>query len=246
MILFHGTLIEHLPAILKDGIEPGEGWGGAGTSGVFLSGTPYGALYWAKIAYQRAHEDKMEVDRFDRDHGKDMDSLIAILAVEVPESAYVNLWGDEEQYEDIGVELDPKDWRGSLRELGDVRFAGAIPPDWIVEVIQPTMIFATTATLPEPEAVGEYINDTEVEWGEDLDDAAFQLEAVPLTDLEKAETRPLLIEQVDMTMVGETRTKGPMVLDADMSVIDGMHRLADAIVADQSAVLAYVRVGAVD
>src|SRR3990170_8090904 len=32
-VLYHGTLKEHVPAILERGIERGEGWGGAGTSG---------------------------------------------------------------------------------------------------------------------------------------------------------------------------------------------------------------------
>lgn len=43
--LYHGTLAKHVKSIRQRGIEVGEGWGGAGTSGVFLSGSPEGALY---------------------------------------------------------------------------------------------------------------------------------------------------------------------------------------------------------
>lgn len=137
-ILFHGTLTEHLPAILKNGIEPGAGWGGAGTFGTFLSGTIDGALYWAKLAYQRTHDGKMEIHRFDRDHGREADRLIAVLAVEIPESETGKLKADEEQFEDVGVDLDPDDWKQSLIVIGDVRFDGQIPAAWIREVIPPS------------------------------------------------------------------------------------------------------------
>lgn len=140
MIFFHGTLLENVPNLLDRGIEPTEGWGGAGTVGVFLSGTPDGALYWAKLAYQRNHGGKMEIDRFDREHAQELDNLVAILAVEIPSDSFDGLWGDEEQYEDVDAEIHPQDWRGSLREIGDIRFDGPIPPQWIVEVIQPSKL----------------------------------------------------------------------------------------------------------
>jgi hypothetical protein len=138
--LFHGTLIENIPEILSNGIEAGEGWGGAGTSGAFLSGTPAGALYWAKMAYQRTNSEKMEVHRFDRDHGQEVDHLLAVVAVEIPEDETGRLMADEEQFEDVLARFDPTDWRESLKAIGDVRFDGPIPADWVTEVIRPTDI----------------------------------------------------------------------------------------------------------
>lgn len=139
-VLFHGTLLENVPSILERGIERGEGWGGANTSGAFLSGTSEGALYWAKIAYQRAHEEDLEVYDFDRDHGHEIDSLLAILAVNVPENATSELRADEEQFEDVHADFPATDWEQSLKVIGDVRFDGEIPKEWIVEVIPPSKV----------------------------------------------------------------------------------------------------------
>lgn len=138
--LFHGTLIQNVPEILSNGIEVGEGWGGAGTSGAFLSGTPAGALYWAKMAYQREHGEKLEIYKFDRDHGHEVDELLAVVAVLVPESETGRLMADQEQFEDVHARFDPTDWRESLKAIGDVRFDGPIPPGWITEVIRPSSI----------------------------------------------------------------------------------------------------------
>lgn len=98
-----------------------------------------------------------------------------------------------------------------------------------------------TADLPAPGAVAEYIRDTEVEWGIPSENAIFKLKVVPFEWLEDAEERPLSIDTVDLSMAGKSQTKGPIVLDADFSVIDGMHRLADAIVAERESIEAYVR-----
>jgi len=138
--LFHGTLTQHLPEILANGISEGEGWGGAGTRGTFLSGSIQGALYWAKIAYQRDAGEKMEIDRFDRDHGHHADELIAVLVVDVPESETSRLKADEEQFEDVGADFDPADWQRSLKEIGDVRFEGPIPKEWVQEVVPPSRV----------------------------------------------------------------------------------------------------------
>lgn len=138
--LYHGTLKQHLPAILKHGIERGEGWGGAGTSGAFLAGTPAGALYWAKIAYQREHGEKVEPERFDRAHGHEADELLAILKVQIPDDQADLLRADEEQFEDVQADFPAEDWRQSLKAIGDVRFDGEIPPGWIVDVIPPSAI----------------------------------------------------------------------------------------------------------
>jgi hypothetical protein len=139
-VLYHGTLKEHVPAILERGIERGEGWGGAGTSGAFLSGTPEGALYWAKIAYQREHGEKVEPDRFNRVHGHEADELLAVLTVQIPDDQVGLLRADEEQFEDVHADFPPEDWRQSLKVIGDVRFDGEIPPTWIRDVIPPGAI----------------------------------------------------------------------------------------------------------
>jgi hypothetical protein len=99
-----------------------------------------------------------------------------------------------------------------------------------------------TIGLPDPDAVNEYLNDTDTDWGIDPNVAIFKLKTVGLGALENAEIRPLQIDEIDMSMVGQTRTKGPIVLDADYSVIDGMHRLADAVDKGAETVKAYVRV----
>lgn len=139
-ILYHGTLVEHLPEISRKGLEETEGWGGAGTRGVFLSGTPQGALYWAKMAYQRANGGKLEVHSFDRDHGAQADSLLAVIEVRIPAEYADVLKADEEQFEDVGADFPPDDWRQSLEKIGDVRFAGAIPARWLGRAISPSEI----------------------------------------------------------------------------------------------------------
>jgi hypothetical protein len=138
--LFHGTLLQNLPEILTSGIEVSEGWGGANTSGAFLSGTPEGALYWAQMAYQREQGEKLEIYKFDRDHGHEVDHLLAVVAVEIPEDETGRLMADQEQFEDVHARFDPTDWRESLKAIGDVRFDGPIPPNWVTEVIRPSSI----------------------------------------------------------------------------------------------------------
>jgi hypothetical protein len=138
--LYHGTLLENVPAILERGIERGEGWGGAGTSGAFLSKTPQGALYWAKIAYQRDRNERMEILHFDRDHGYEIDKLLAILVVQIPDDQAGLLRADEEQFEDVGADFPAEDWRQSLEKIGDVRFEGEIPPAWVVDVKHPVPV----------------------------------------------------------------------------------------------------------
>ena len=98
-----------------------------------------------------------------------------------------------------------------------------------------------TDDLPAPGAVAEYIRDTQVAWGIHSENAIFKLKIVPLEWLEDAEERPLSLATVDLSMAGRSRTKGPIVLDADFSIIDGMHRLADAVLAERESIEAYVR-----
>jgi hypothetical protein len=90
--------------------------------------------------------------------------------------------------------------------------------------------------------VDDYINDVEPEWEAAAKTAVFRRREVPIVDLERAKRRPLDLDDLDLSMAGQTMTKGPIVLDDDYSVIDGMHRLADAVVAGERSVQAYVRV----
>jgi hypothetical protein len=138
--LYHGTLVQNLPRIFAEGIRQGEGWGGAGTVGTFLSGEPEGALYWAKMAYQRSVGGDLEAEMFDRFHFGHADELIAVVAVEIPDDRTDDLKADEEQFEDVLADFSPDDWRQSLEKIGDVRFNGPIPSDWIQGVIAPSVI----------------------------------------------------------------------------------------------------------
>jgi hypothetical protein len=128
--LYHGTLREYLDPILRGGIEVGEGWGGAGTSGVFLSKTVDGAVYWAKMGYQREHEERMEISKFDPANLKEL----AVVKVSVPADKTENLRADMEQADDVGFEGDETDWQASLKEIGDVRYDGEVPASWVSEV----------------------------------------------------------------------------------------------------------------
>jgi len=134
---WHGTTRDRLPEILRSGLEPSEGWGGAGTFGVYLSGTPEGALYWAKIAYQLANDEKMEARRFDRKHGDRIVELLAIVSVTVPPEAIKNLRADMEQAEDVRFKGEPKDWEASLDQIGDVMYDGEVPAAWVTEAELP-------------------------------------------------------------------------------------------------------------
>lgn len=91
------------------------------------------------------------------------------------------------------------------------------------------------------EDIEEYVDDVGADWNPA--ESFWHQEEVPLEKLTQAEWRMLpSLNIVDMSMAGQTRTKGPMILDSDYSVIDGMHRLADAIKAGRTTVNAYVRV----
>ena len=131
VILYHGTLRSRLDSIMSGGLKAGSGWGGAGTHGVYLSGSPAGALYWAKIAYMSEQEEGMEPEKFDRKYGKDQDKLLVVLKVRVPSEATENLRADMEQAEDYGFEGEPEDWQSGLAEIGDVMYLGDVPAEWI-------------------------------------------------------------------------------------------------------------------
>lgn len=93
-----------------------------------------------------------------------------------------------------------------------------------------------------PDVIDEYLADTEIEWEIPSDQAVFFRRIIPLVNLEEAFIRPLRLEKVDRGMVSQSRTRGPIVLDADYSVIDGMHRIADALARRDLSIEAYVRI----
>lgn len=125
-VLYHGTERHNLATIEEEGLHMGEGWGGAGTNGVFLSGSPEGALYWAKQSYSMRRGEKAE--HFDRHHGEDE---VVVLEVNIPVEFLSSLKADMEQAEDVGFDGSEDDWERALEEIGDVRFDGPIPPEWI-------------------------------------------------------------------------------------------------------------------
>ena len=131
VVLYHGTLRSNLEDILSNGLSVHEGWGGAGTSGVYLTKSIDGALYWAKLAYMREIEEDLEAHKFDRKYGKKINDLLVVLKVTIPADKVDNLRADMEQAEDYGFEGDPEDWRGSLDVIGDVMYSGVVPSEWI-------------------------------------------------------------------------------------------------------------------
>lgn len=136
VVLFHGTPRSKLKEILKTGLEPSPGWV-TGAEGVYLSKTRDGALYWAKLAFMAAREETLEIARFDRRYGKDVEKLLAIVSVTIPESGLVHLRADMEQAEDVGFEGEAGDWTASLDEIGDAMFVERVPAAWISEVELP-------------------------------------------------------------------------------------------------------------
>lgn len=132
LVLYHGTTIDRLSGILESGLEPSEGWGSAGTEGVFLSGTEAGALSWAKIRLMRDMGwSKWEDRYFSERLGRDGLLCLVVLRVRVPESAQGGLRADMEQAEDFGFEGEPEDWESALDEMGELMFDGEIPASWI-------------------------------------------------------------------------------------------------------------------
>lgn len=83
--------------------------------------------------------------------------------------------------------------------------------------------------LSNPDDVNDYLDDTGTIWGMDLEKVTFSLQEVRLLELEKAKSRPLTLFSIDRGMIGQTKSLGPILLDNDLSVIDGMHRLADTV-----------------
>lgn len=126
--LFHGTLASCAEKILREGLVASSGWGGAGTHGVYLSGSLDGAFYWAKLAYLRERGEKLEAARFNSKYSYDN---IKVIVVKIPEKAFDKLRADMEQSEDYCFNGSEMDWEDSLEKIGDVMFAGNIPSDWL-------------------------------------------------------------------------------------------------------------------
>ena len=176
--LYHGTFSSNVPSILENGLEPGEGWGGAGTSGVFLSSRPEGALYWAKLAYQRSKGGLLEADRFDRQFSLGQaQQVISVLKVVIPAEATGSLRADMEQAEDASFEGGAGDWEASLERIGDVVYKGTIPASWISPVGrigQPRTVTAATVPIPTLDEVVRWGGSGPLEmvdWGKVLDKA---------------------------------------------------------------------------
>jgi len=134
--LYHGTLKEHIKEIEKfGGIKETQGWGGAGTFGVFLSGTYDAALLWAKIAYMVQIHNEFNPFKFDRLFPSDAAwDQIVVLEVKIPKKFESLLRVDLEQAEDVGFEGNEYDWRASLKQIGDVRFAAPVPISWLKQI----------------------------------------------------------------------------------------------------------------
>lgn len=131
-ILYHGTQRKYIDSIMKDGIRTTEGRGGAGTSGVYLSATPQGALYWAKDNFVMDHPEIKEISRLDRHYtSEELEEMFVVLKVKIPANKTSFLKADMEQAEDVGFEGSDKDWESSLEQIGDVVFEEKIPSAWI-------------------------------------------------------------------------------------------------------------------
>ena len=141
VVLYHGTFKPFVPSILKDGLTPATGWGGANTTGVFLSGSPEGARYWGRYAaasnLDLDGDGDADFDGNAERYERRFPSLphVQVLRVTVPANKVKNLRADMEQAEDVGFEGGAADWQESLAAIGDVMYAGPIPAAWI-EVFQ--------------------------------------------------------------------------------------------------------------
>ena len=141
VVLYHGTFKDFVPSILRDGLTPATGWGGANTTGVFLSGSFEGARRWGRYAAASnldldgdgESDFSGDAERYERR----FPSLphVQVLRVTIPATKVKHLRADMEQAEEFGFEGKPTDWRGSLKAIGDVMYAGPIPAAWI-EVVQ--------------------------------------------------------------------------------------------------------------
>ena len=134
LTLYHGTLQDFIPDIMRDGLEPNEGWGGYGQCGVFLTNNVEEALYWAKFAYVRSRDPNdpdtpTSVERFDS-YQTPTDSLV-VLEVTIPDEATPTLQADMEQAEDFGFPGEQGDWEDALKMHGSLCMPFKVPPEWI-------------------------------------------------------------------------------------------------------------------
>lgn len=110
------------------------------------------------------------------------------------------------------------------------------------EVAENRVESATGAQLNKDGALADYINDTETEWPEGINKAEFDRQDMRVDSLEKAIRRPLSLASIDRDIAGQSRTDGPVILDDDYSVIDGMHRIADKLKSGDNMLDAWVRI----
>lgn len=128
-VLYHGTSREAADSIARQGILPSEGWGGAGTEGVYLSSSKTGALMWAMSSLLSKKDEGGDPSKFFA-RGHSADELV-LLEVRIPDNRLSDLKADMEQAEDYQYDGTEDDWEASLDQIGDVRFDGPIPAAWV-------------------------------------------------------------------------------------------------------------------
>lgn len=110
--------------------------------------------------------------------------------------------------------------------------------DWIVAHREDAVL---TPREAEADAIANYLDDVEPDW-KDTGKTEFEERVILLTDLTLAKRRVLpSLAVVDLNMAGKSKTEGPILLDDDLSVIDGMHRIAAAIKSGQTTISAKIR-----
>ena len=111
LTLYHGTLRDAVPSILRTGLRAGQGWGGAEKPGVFLCASQETALYWAKMSLLKKlgrPQDPSEFLDLDEDQ-------LAVLEVTVPSEEVTNVVPRQK----------------SFNLPGDSQYVGSVPPQWI-------------------------------------------------------------------------------------------------------------------
>lgn len=157
-VLYHGTTRAAVRKILKSGLRTTAGWGGAGTEGVYLSGSPAGALAWAMQSLLTKTGEGGDVSRFFRKHRLDE---LALLEVRIPEDELVNLKADMEQAEDVQYDGEEDDWQAALEQIGDVRFDKPIPAAWLRMLSAPELEAAAADLMPAQNPRREPYSDVE-------------------------------------------------------------------------------------
>lgn len=127
MRVYHGTLKAHVPALIREGITPSEGWGWTGQSGVSLATKVREAGYWARMAWLHQHDLPAEERRL----GAVPRDELAIIAVDLPEHALAELQADHDQLEDFNLDPDAS-WIESADVMSSIVYPDHVPASWIV------------------------------------------------------------------------------------------------------------------